>query len=358
MRFPAPHDLKDVPPEARWKTARGKLRSGVVLPEIKPSFALKADDEIFTMGSCFARNIEQHLAAIGCRIPTRTFVLPAHENIQNISGPGWGLTLFVPTAFRQIVEWTEVIMLRDGRVNAADCEPYRFVMPDGGILDLGLSTVTPVTEARFLERRQQLYDLYKRIFSSDCVVMTPGLIEAWIDRKTGKYIDITPIYKGEHLDKSRFDLDLLEFSQCFDSLNAVIQIVRRHNPKAKFLITVSPVPLHTTFTGKDILTANMHSKSVLRAACAELCEKNEQTDYFPSYEAAMLSRRWVWAKDRRHITDWFVSQMVDSLAEKYFPSEQFERTPASFGDRINQFLSMFRRRGRTSLPYRKVQLPR
>lgn len=34
-------------------------------PVIRPSFALSRDEPIFTIGSCFARNIERHLSAKG-----------------------------------------------------------------------------------------------------------------------------------------------------------------------------------------------------------------------------------------------------------------------------------------------------
>ncbi|MCC6948569.1 MAG: GSCFA domain-containing protein [Bradyrhizobiaceae bacterium] len=342
MRLPASQAFanKDAP-LARWPTARRRIRSGLVMPEIAPSFRIKPGDEVFTMGSCFARNIEDHLARLGCKISTHAFVLPAHELRQGVSGSGRGLTLFTTPVFRQIIEWSERIMQRDRRVSAAECEPYAFCLPDGMVLDLGLSDVTPVSHERFVARRQELFDVYLRAFSADSVVLTPGLIEAWFDTKSNQYIHITPVLNGSPLDNSRFEFDVIGYQQCLDDLNAVIRAIRRHNPNARFIVTVSPVPLYTTFTGQDIIVANSQSKGTLVAACTEVCRQNEFVDYFPSYEAVTLSRRGVWQKDRRHVTDRFVAKIVESVSRHYIegrerkPKRQFE---LNLIERLNQLI--------------------
>src|SRR5205814_997770 len=55
----------------------------------------------------------------------------------------------------------------------------------------------------------------------------------------------------------------------------------------KVLLTVSPVPLQTTFTGQDAVVANNYSKSVLRVCAQNLFMKYSNVDYFPSYEIAL-----------------------------------------------------------------------
>jgi hypothetical protein len=342
MRLPASEAFanKDAP-LAQWPTARRRLRSGLVMPTITPSFQMKPGEEVFTMGSCFARNIERHLARAGFRIPTHAFLLPAHETRQNISGPGRGLTLFTPPVFRQVIEWSERIMLRHGRVTSEDCEPYAFRMSDGLVLDLGLSEINPVPHERFVARRQELFDVYLRAFSADCIVLTPGLIETWLDTKTDHHIHITPMHKGAALDNSRFEFEAVGYQQCFDDLDAVVRIIRRHNPSSRFIVTVSPVPLYTTFTGQDVIVANSQSKGTLVAACTELCRQHRLVDYFPSYETVTLSRRGVWQKDRRHVTDRLVAKIVESLAAHYIAGHKRKPQQRSVPGLLQRLTQLF-----------------
>ena len=50
------------------------------------------------------------------------------------------------------------------------------------------------------------------------------------------------------------------------------------------MLTVSPVPLTATASGQHVLTATMHSKSLLRAVASTLVQGQTRVDYFPSYE--------------------------------------------------------------------------
>ncbi len=45
--------------------AKARLAGGYAIPKTKPSFALSEEDKVFTIGSCFARNIEESLLANG-----------------------------------------------------------------------------------------------------------------------------------------------------------------------------------------------------------------------------------------------------------------------------------------------------
>jgi hypothetical protein len=56
------------------------------------------------------------------------------------------------------------------------------------------------------------------------------------------------------------------------------------NPKLKIILTVSPVPLTATNSGKHVLIATMQSKSILRAVAGQLSDEYSYIDYFPSYE--------------------------------------------------------------------------
>ena len=289
--------------------------SGEVWPEFTPSFRIRSGDVIFTMGSCFARNIETHLAMLGCVVPMMDFDLPTSE---------WGggthgaMNRFHPPAFSQTLEWTAAVYDRNGRVSWEDCAPYAFPCGEDLFLDLDMGTAAPVTRARFIERRQHIYDIFSRVFSAACLMMTPGLIEAWRDRETGLYIHYTPKHRSQLRDVERWEFEVLPYEVCRDSMLAAIDCVRARNPDIKVLLTTSPVPLSATFTTDDVRIANMHSKSVLRAACGEVRRVRPHVDYFPSYESVMLSiPKGIWKTDRLHVSQGFIAKIVSRMLDQY-----------------------------------------
>lgn len=310
-------------PKADWAVARRRMRGGVIIPAHRPNFSLKSNDTIFTMGSCFARNIEKHLAKLGCRVPANDYALPEVERASPT--PNDALTLFTPPTFAQIMEWVDAIQSRDGKVTAQDCEPWLFHYPDGTAWDLGLAAVRPIGLARIVERRQEIFDLYQNAFTAECVMLTPGLVEAWFDHRHGRYTIYAPITNRTVIDEQRFSFRVLGYDECYQSLLRCIDIIRKHNPRVKMLITVSPVPLRYTFTDKDILVANSYSKAVLRAVCERIVVEREAIDYFPSFEAVNYSTRRVWQKDRRHVSDAMIENIVQTVISQYFWGKKHER---------------------------------
>jgi tetratricopeptide (TPR) repeat protein len=300
---------------ARWIAVADDL-AGEVWPQLQPSFRLEAGHSVFTIGSCFARNIEQHLADLGCRVPMLDLRLPAEEFHGQTNG---AMNRFHPPAFRQCLEWAAAIWDRGGDVAWADCEPLAFDWGDGRLFDLDMGCDGPVTRERFLERRRHVYAIFSQVFTADCLMMTPGLIEAWRDKATGLYIHEPPTHKALHRQRERWELEILTYEQCQADLLAAIDVVRARNPTIKVLITTSPVPLTATFSGQDVLVANSQSKAVLRAVCGAVPLLRPMTDYFPSYESATLSfPTGVWAPDRLHVSQPFIGKIVAQLVKHYF----------------------------------------
>jgi len=68
--------VRHYPPAADART-----RSGVIFPEHRPKFDINFSSHttIFTIGSCFARNIEEALLKKSVVMPTRRFVVPKDE---------------------------------------------------------------------------------------------------------------------------------------------------------------------------------------------------------------------------------------------------------------------------------------
>ncbi len=300
---------------ARWRDVVGEL-GAELWPQVFPSFRLRPGQTVFTIGSCFARNIEAHLAALGCKVPMLDFQLPPEE----FDGvPNAAMNKFHPPAFRQCLEWIAGIFDRDGKVAWADCEALAFDVGDDRYFDLDMAgSVVPATRERFVERRQHIYDVFKAAFTADCLMMTPGLIEAWRDARTGLYMYGTPYHRRMLATPGRWTFEVLSYQRCLQDMLAAIDLVRARNPAVNILVTTSPVPLGMTFTGRDITIANAHSKAVLRAVCDAVLLEREGIDYFPSYEMATLSNpAVVWKDDRLHVSQGFIGKIVGYMLDNY-----------------------------------------
>jgi len=328
---------------SNWKQARERLVDEV-WPVITPSFELKPGGEIFTIGSCFARNIEEHLQRLGFEIPMLKFRVPAEEWPARANGI---LNKYTPPAIFQEIEWARKIIVRDGVVRESDCQDFRFDCDGDFCVDTNLGGFKLVSRHRYFERRCQIYEVFKELFTADCVVITLGLIEAWLDREKGVYIQEAPIGKFFAKQARRFAFEALTYEQCRDYIQRSVDTVRDVNKHAKILITTSPVPLIRTFTTDDVITANSHSKSVLRAVAGDIAAANVAMDYFPSYESVSGTKNWqIWSYDLLHVSDAFVGKVVSRLTDIYCPGIQQSRKKyldfymASIGDNLNEALEL------------------
>jgi tetratricopeptide (TPR) repeat protein len=280
-------------------------------PRVTPRFRLRQGQRIFTMGSCFARNIEEYLKQLGFDIPTLRMVAP-----QDASGGRSNAILnkYTPVAIVQELEWTRRIVDRGGGVQWADIEPLLLEVGPDQYLDMHLSTSTPVPRERAMARREELFSINKDGFESDVVVITPGVIEAWRDAARGLFIQqMPPPRVAKRLGEGRFRFKVLTYEECYAALSKAVDLIDPHGSKW-FLFTVSPVPLRRTFTDQDVVIANQYSKSLLRAVIGRICSERINCDYFPSYESVILTKQaHVWQNDLVHVTDAFVSKIVHRL---------------------------------------------
>jgi len=288
-------------------------------PASRQSFRLPANATVFTIGSCFARNIEEHLSLIGCKVPTLSFSVPKSEWRARPNGI---LNKYTPATIYQEVSWAHKAY-QAGGVTAEDCQEMRWDLPDGSVIDLQLGGNVPVSEERFLERRFQVYELFCSAFSADCVTITLGLIESWRDRRTGLYIQSAPVARSLLRNAEDFEFALLDYNDCLNSVTSTIEKVRELNPGSRILVTTSPVPMEKTFTEEDVIVANMTSKSILRAVANQVTTLFEGVDYFPSYEAVVMSdRSEVFNKDNLHVRNDFVGSIAQNLVSCYFEAPE------------------------------------
>ena len=152
------------------------------------------------------------------------------------------------------------------------------------------------------------------------MTITLGLTECWYDNETRTFLNRMPpaaVLRGSGGGRYRFRN--LEFGECVRQLESAMQAVLSDDDR-HIILTVSPVPLQTTFTGQDCVTANMRSKAVLRAVADRLCTVFAgRVDYFPSYEIAMSGGLQAFCDDNVHARVPVVKRIVDHLFATYLP---------------------------------------
>src|SRR5215213_4280175 len=247
-----------------------RVREGAVFSQVFPRFSLTKGTAIFTLGSCFARSVEEKL--MGFSLPTRNIAVPSSERPGRPNGI---LNEYNPGTMCQRIEYAA-----SGKSFDDLC-----IAPEGdGYIDLLLPEyVTPATKQRLMERRAEVDKIYTALFTSEAIIVTLDLVEAWNDKTTGLFLNRVPppAYLFAHRD--RFEIHILEVDETQHLLDRMVTALRTMGV-TKILLTVSPVPLETTYSGKDCAMANIHSKSTLVVSAHHLSQLYPEVDYFPGYE--------------------------------------------------------------------------
>jgi hypothetical protein len=293
---------------ARWKTVVDRARQQWVMAAGDSRLRIAADEPIFCIGSCFAKNIEARLLELGFNIQSRpgdpeagappAVALPNLYNICSIVNElRWGLSDVAP------------------RPEAS------FVADDDGLLfdphsNRGLFRGTP---AEIGGRRQAVTRTMRRIEGSRVVIMTLGLVEVWFDSQTDLYLNSSlPRFLLER-EPGRYCLRVLDYHDLLTGLHEAADLIDRHAAEGvKIVLTVSPVPLAATFTIDDVLVANAYSKSTQLAAARDFARQRSNVHYVASYESVMHSPATAsWEEDRRHPTRDVVDAVVTNFVANH-----------------------------------------
>lgn len=294
-------------------------------PSAKPSFRINKTDKVFTIGSCFARNVEASLIAAGMRVTSNESDLgPVGESL------GFTANFFNKYAIHSIYNDLKWALERDTYPG----DDVIYAMPQKGLyadLQLGMSKLDfPIADIR--DFRNRYLDVMARAVDADVIIITLGYVETWYDTKLGIYLNTSPPQPLVKAQPDRFEFRVLSYGDVLDALRDVHGLLRKHREKPlKMLVTVSPVPLLSTFRDIDVLVANTYSKSVQRAAIDEFIASAEGVDYFPSYEFVMLSNPSIaWARgDYRHVNPDLVARIMSNVITQYVDTDNTEMTTAA-----------------------------
>lgn len=308
---------------ARGRTARYPDEKGgvhrlenIASVSLSPRFNIAKDDQIFTMGSCFAREIEKRLYQLGMRVPMAHFQWSGVEIRSQI------LNKYTVHAMADELAWAldpdGVRRSETGRL--VQTEDLVFEAEKDTWRDVQLHAAAAPLPA-VLEQRRQVEEVTRIVSQCRIVILTLGLAEAWYDSETGLYANT--IFPQQTINKypGRFRLHVLSYGDILDQLQRIHATLSQFgHPDFRILVTVSPVPFKVSFSGKDALMANTYSKSVQRAAVEAFSLAHDNVDYFPSYEIVTLTDRRVSLEgDNMHVQRPVVAEIMNRVVSAYAP---------------------------------------
>jgi hypothetical protein len=137
---------------------------------------------------------------------------------------------------------------------------------------------------------------------TDVFILTFGLSEVWYDEPTGNVFWRTIPKAAYDPARHKFRVSTIEENRA--NIAAIHDLIARHRPEAKIIMTLSPIPLVATFRDTSCITANAVSKAILRVALDEVVRAHRAEGrlyYWPSYEIVMDVFGAPFIEDRRHL---------------------------------------------------------
>lgn len=297
------HPYESLPDAAYWRRAVVSPSLAGVDPVAPPGFMISRTDKVATAGSCFAQHIARHLTRNGF---TYLVTETAHPVVQHLSERfNYGVytarygNLYTARQFLQLLHRAYGFLNFPGMVwrdGERFIDPFRpQIQPEGFACEAEL----------LADRNQHLAAVRQAVEELDVMVFTLGLTEAWIDRASGAVYPLCPGVSGGQFDPQRHQFVNFKASEVVADMLLAIDFIRYRNPKARFVLTVSPVPLIATASGKPVLQATTYSKAVLRVAADEIAAERAQVEYFPSYEVitGAYNRGSYFAEDLRTVRE-------------------------------------------------------
>lgn len=274
----------DLPKSAFWKTGVAQENPYNIEGIYKKKFNISPSTKIATAGSCFAQHISRHLKKNGYNILDVEQPPPGlPENMRQSFGYSmysarygniYTVRQLLQLAQEVLGEWTprNYIWEKNGRYFDA-LRPA--VEPEG------LDSAEEVIEHRDYHISRVKY-LFKAL---DLFIFTLGLTEMWVHKESGTVYPTAPGTLAGKFDEDVFEFKNPSFGLINKDMSDFVQVLRRirGGKSFKMILTVSPVPLTATASGRHALTSTIYSKSTLRSIAGLWADK-AYVDYFPSFE--------------------------------------------------------------------------
>jgi len=301
----ADHPYRDLPDSAYWR--RSVAAKGHEVDPIAGDFPqIARGDKVATAGSCFAQHVARHLAASGFNYLVTE---RAHPIIDPAAARAAGYGLYT-ARYGNIYTTLQLVQLVDRAYGRFAPAEDVWVDPDGkSVVDPFRPTVQPggyASEAEMHADRAQHFSAVREALETlDVMIFTLGLTEGWVSTIDGAAFPLCPGVAGGTFDPAAHQFRNLRMAEVRTQIGEFVERLRAINPRARLILTVSPVPLAASASGNHVLPATIYSKSVLRAAAQEAAEDLDGVSYFPSYEiitGPQAGGRF-FAEDLREVTE-------------------------------------------------------
>ncbi len=234
-----------------------------------------------TMGSCFAGNIAKNLKQRGW--PVANVAIGEHVNSTY--------------ANRSFLDWI------DGRLT-------------GPVADRMEELVSG------LQRNRD--EIRNDIINADIFILTLGVAPGFFERDGGAFVMPRATQISNTSLAGLYEFRTTSVAENIENVKYCIDLIRRLNPEISVILTVSPVPLDTTFEFDSAVVADCLSKSVLRVAADELMRAGiANLHYWPSFEIV----RWLGAHTgpvfgvddgfASHVSQELIDMIIDLFVEVF-----------------------------------------
>ena len=300
-KWPDAHKVYGLKPENRYPHG-SKLCTAFLNEGHQSDLRIDKTTKIFTMGSCFAVNINAWLKDNGFTV----LDLDKPDKETCIAFNVFTLEQETDRALGSCdQDGLEQIWAIQSCNNIIYVDPFRHFLAWNDKQSL-------------LNDRVVYQEQLKHIFESmDIFIFTAGQTEIWYNGHSGLAYSSTPppsIY-----DRSRDVNKQTSFEDNLATIEEAWHRIKRHNPNAKMIITVSPVPLKATFQGGNAVVAAEEAKATLRAVVAEFANTADDVYYFPAYELVRSNRdiREPFLPDNRHVKEEAVAAIMQMFQARY-----------------------------------------
>jgi hypothetical protein len=319
----ADHPYRAFPDHNFWKQSIADPPFDMVDPVVTAKFRVNATDRIVTAGSCFAQHIARYLHRAGFNYLVTE---PANPIFPPALAEDYGYGLFT-ARYGNVYTSRQLLQLLQRSYGLFQPQDDVWTRSDGRLIDPFRPRIQPhgfASPAEYWGDRQQHFAAIRRAVEElDVFIFTLGLTEGWMARSDGAAYPLCPGIAGGNFDETKHVFTNLRTHDVVSDLRESVRFIRERNPRARFILTVSPVPLVATAEPHSVLVSTTYSKAVLRVAAEEVAASDAAIAYFPSFEVITgpHSRGRYFAPDLRSVTAEGVRRVMQLFFRHYMGLE-------------------------------------
>lgn len=316
---------KELPKSAFWRSGVTEENPHEINNIYKKKFNIKPNTKIATAGSCFGQYVGKHLKKGGYKVIDEEQAPPG---LSDEAQQKYGFSMY---SARYGNIYTVKQLLQLAQEVAGERKPENYIwQKNGKYFDALRPAVEPEghdTEQEVIEHRDFHIEKVKNVFTKmNLFIFTLGLTEMWLHKESGTVYPTAPGTICGEFDKNIYEFKNAKFKEIKNDFKKFQNTVKkiRSNKSFKIILTVSPVPLTATASGKHVLVSTVHSKSILRAVAGQLSTINKNIDYFPSYEIVNNPRLQASAfkENLRSVRDETVQMVMQYFSKEHPPIQK------------------------------------